>query len=140
MDENTSKRIHLLMAPAELAAVNRWRCQYPALSQSDAIKRLIDLGLVQVAAQPVPAGEAELAISDGKPNIKVPIAAPDQAFLDGIRGRNDVFKGKIVRISEFQNNQIKQLSRAMGIHEREIIEDAIRLYMTRGVPKTGMAP
>ena len=140
MDENTNKRIHLLIAPAELAAVDRWRSQYPALSQSDAINRLIDLGLGQVAAQSVPVGGAELAISDGKTDGVVPIAAPDQAFLDGIRGRKDAFKGKMVLMSEFQIDQIKQLSNATGIPERRIIEDAVRLYMIPGGASTRMAP
>jgi hypothetical protein len=132
MDENVSERIHLRMAPSELAAVDQWRVRYPALSQGDAIKRLVNLGLGQVGAQTAPAGEAGRAISRGKSGINVPIVSPNKSFLDGVHGRNDVFKGKNVNISELQNNQIKQLALATGIDERKIVEDALRLYMTPG--------
>jgi hypothetical protein len=132
MDENVSERIRLRMALSELTAVDRWRSQYSALSQSDAIKRLINLGLGRVGAQTAPAGEAGRAISRGKSGINALIASPDKSFLDGVDGRNDVLMGKHVRISELLNNQIKQWSHATRIDERKIVEHAIRLFMTPG--------
>lgn len=46
MNEQRSTRVHLMMSPSELRAVDEWRRAQPDLpSRAEAIRRLIDLGI-----------------------------------------------------------------------------------------------
>jgi metal-responsive CopG/Arc/MetJ family transcriptional regulator len=48
--EKHSTRVHIMMSPSELRAVDEWRRQQPDLpSRAEAIRRLIQLGIAAKA-------------------------------------------------------------------------------------------
>lgn len=48
--ERHSTRVHLMMTPSELLAIDEWRRQQPDLpSRAEAMRRLIQLGLTSKA-------------------------------------------------------------------------------------------
>lgn len=52
IDEQKSERVHLMMTPSELEAVDEWSFDSRIRGRSEAIRRLIELGLEVAKASP----------------------------------------------------------------------------------------
>lgn len=57
--EKKDVRIQLVIGPSELAALDQWRAKHQIWSRSDAIRRLIALGIQNEGASEPPASDDE---------------------------------------------------------------------------------
>jgi hypothetical protein len=131
MDQKLTERVHLLMAPSELKAIDDWGFAHRIRSRGEAIRRLIDLSLDSTSPEPAQPSDLVRPSAPRGPYPWENIAHNASTDLN-------------VRVSERIKEQLAWIIRQENdagrpVLLRQIVENALREYVShelraRGIP------